>query len=37
VVRRVEGLRDTGATLSWLKKSHENARQIAGREDREEP
>ena len=38
VVRHVEGLRDAGATLSWLKKSHENARHMAGREEgREEP
>ncbi len=37
VIRHVEGLRDAGATLSWLKKSYETARQIVERENREEP
>ena len=37
VIRHVEGLRDAGATLSWLKKSYETARQIVERENRGEP
>ena len=36
VVRRVEGLRDAGSMLSWLKKSYETAKKIVEREDREE-
>jgi luciferase-like monooxygenase len=37
VVRRVQELRDAGATMSWLKKSYETARRIVEREEREEP
>jgi hypothetical protein len=35
VVRRVEALRDAGATVSWLKKSYETAKKIVEREERE--
>ena len=35
VIRNVEGLRDAGSTMSWLKKSYERAKKIVEKEGRE--
>jgi len=37
VVRDVEGLRDAGAALSWLKKGYAHARRMLERGEGEEP
>jgi hypothetical protein len=37
VICHVEGLRDAGRTMSWLKKSYERAKKIVEKEDREAP